>query len=177
MRTGLCGLVMTSALIAARDGVCPDRASLRSRVPAGDRRRLPRGARRARPGESAAGAEREVHRAGSGPQGGRRPVADHHRGADDIQDPGARSGRRTDQGNPDDQGERAGAGGSSGGPPVPPGPYAVQLALRLKVENRRIAEAEHIYATIIDPGRSPTCRPCARRCSRTCRRRSGVRVI
>ena len=50
-----------------------------------------------------------------------------------------------------DQGERAGAGGSAGGPPVPPGPYVVQLALRLKVENRRIAEAEHIYATIVAP--------------------------
>ena len=34
------------------------------------------------------------------------------------------------------------------GPPPPPPPYAVQLALRLKVENRRITEAEHIYATI-----------------------------
>jgi len=39
----------------------------------------------------------------------------------------------------------------AGGPPTPPGPYAVQLALRLKVENRRITEAEHIYATIIAP--------------------------
>src|SRR5262245_23407751 len=36
----------------------------------------------------------------------------------------------------------------AGGPPPPPPPYAVQLALRLKVENRRITEAEHIYATI-----------------------------
>ena len=41
--------------------------------------------------------------------------------------------------------------GRAGGPPVPPGPYAVQLALRLKVENRRITEAEHIYATIVAP--------------------------
>jgi hypothetical protein len=39
----------------------------------------------------------------------------------------------------------------AGGPPTPPGPYAVQLALRLKVENRRITEAEHIYATIVAP--------------------------
>ena len=37
----------------------------------------------------------------------------------------------------------------AGGPPSPPPPYAVQLALRLKVENRRITEAEHIYATIV----------------------------
>jgi hypothetical protein len=36
----------------------------------------------------------------------------------------------------------------AGGPPPSPPPYAVQLALRLKVENRRITEAEHIYATI-----------------------------
>jgi len=41
--------------------------------------------------------------------------------------------------------------GRAGGPPVPPGPYAVQLALRLKVVNRRITEAEHIYATIVAP--------------------------
>jgi hypothetical protein len=40
----------------------------------------------------------------------------------------------------------------AGGPPPPPPPYAVQLALRLKVENRRITEAEHIYATITAPG-------------------------
>jgi hypothetical protein len=39
----------------------------------------------------------------------------------------------------------------AGGPPPPPPPYAVQLALRLKVENRRITEAEHIYATIVAP--------------------------
>jgi hypothetical protein len=38
--------------------------------------------------------------------------------------------------------------GRAGGPPPPPPPYAVHLALRLKVENRRITEAEHIYATI-----------------------------
>ena len=39
----------------------------------------------------------------------------------------------------------------AGGPPPPSPPYAVQLALRLKVENRRITEAEHIYATIVAP--------------------------
>jgi hypothetical protein len=39
----------------------------------------------------------------------------------------------------------------AGGPPPPPPPYAVQLALRLKVENRRVTEAEHIYATITAP--------------------------
>jgi len=39
----------------------------------------------------------------------------------------------------------------AGGPPTPPGPYAVQLALRLKVQNRQITEAEHIYATITAP--------------------------
>ena len=33
-------------------------------------------------------------------------------------------------------------------PPDPPGPAAVQLALRLKVENRQITEAEHIVARI-----------------------------
>ena len=33
-------------------------------------------------------------------------------------------------------------------PPEPPGPAAVQLALRLKVENRRITEAEHLIARI-----------------------------
>jgi hypothetical protein len=36
----------------------------------------------------------------------------------------------------------------AGGPPPAPGPPAVQLALRLKVENQKITEAEHIYATI-----------------------------
>ena len=41
----------------------------------------------------------------------------------------------------------------AGGPPPPSPPYAVQLALRLKVENRRITEAEHIYATIVAPMR------------------------
>lgn len=33
-------------------------------------------------------------------------------------------------------------------PPAPTGPIDVQLALRLKVQNRRIIEAEHIYARI-----------------------------
>ena len=36
-------------------------------------------------------------------------------------------------------------------PPDPPGPAAVQLALRLKVENRQITEAEHIVARITSP--------------------------
>jgi hypothetical protein len=36
-------------------------------------------------------------------------------------------------------------------PPEPPGPAAVQLALRLKVENRRITEAEHLIARITNP--------------------------
>jgi hypothetical protein len=40
---------------------------------------------------------------------------------------------------------------AGGPPPPPPPPYAVQLALRLKVENRRVTEAEHIYATITAP--------------------------
>jgi hypothetical protein len=40
----------------------------------------------------------------------------------------------------------------AGGPPPPPGPPAVQLALRLKVENQKITEAEHVYATITAPG-------------------------
>ena len=35
--------------------------------------------------------------------------------------------------------------------PLPPGPADVQLALRLKVEKRRITEAEHIYARINAP--------------------------
>jgi hypothetical protein len=35
-------------------------------------------------------------------------------------------------------------------PPAPPGPVAVQLALRLKVQNRRITEAEHLIARITD---------------------------
>jgi hypothetical protein len=35
----------------------------------------------------------------------------------------------------------------AGGPPPPPPPYAVHLALRLKVENRRITEAEHTGGT------------------------------
>ena len=36
-------------------------------------------------------------------------------------------------------------------PPDPPGPAAVQLALRLKVENRQITEAEHLIARITSP--------------------------
>ena len=40
----------------------------------------------------------------------------------------------------------------AGGPPPPPGPPAVQLALRLKVQNQKITEAEHIYAAITAPG-------------------------
>jgi len=40
----------------------------------------------------------------------------------------------------------------AGGPPPAPGPPAVQLALRLKVVNQRITEAEHIYAVITAPG-------------------------
>jgi hypothetical protein len=36
-------------------------------------------------------------------------------------------------------------------PPSPPGPADVQLALRLKVEKRRITEAEHLYARISAP--------------------------
>src|SRR5688572_16149007 len=58
------------------DSVRPDRAGLRSRVPAGDRRRLLRRAGRARPGEGADGAEREVHRADPGAQARRRTVED-----------------------------------------------------------------------------------------------------
>ncbi len=42
--------------------------------------------------------------------------------------------------------------------PLPPGPADVQLALRLKVEKRRITEAEHIYARIMHRVRSPICR-------------------
>jgi hypothetical protein len=34
---------------------------------------------------------------------------------------------------------------------MPPGPADVQLALRLKVENKRITEAEHIFARITAP--------------------------
>ena len=37
-------------------------------------------------------------------------------------------------------------------PPEPPGPVAVQLALRLKVQNRRIVEAEHLVARITNAG-------------------------
>jgi len=40
----------------------------------------------------------------------------------------------------------------AGGPPPTPGPQAVQLALRLKVENQKITEAEHVYAVIAAPG-------------------------
>ena len=40
----------------------------------------------------------------------------------------------------------------AGGPPPAPGPPAVQLALRLKVENQKITEAEHLYAVITAPG-------------------------
>jgi hypothetical protein len=36
-------------------------------------------------------------------------------------------------------------------PPTPPGPADVQLALRLKVRNKQITEAEHIYARITAP--------------------------
>jgi len=36
-------------------------------------------------------------------------------------------------------------------PPAAPGPVDVQLALRLKVERKRITEAEHIYARITAP--------------------------
>jgi hypothetical protein len=39
----------------------------------------------------------------------------------------------------------------AGGPPPAPGPPAVQLALRLKVENQKITEAEHLYAVITAP--------------------------
>src|SRR5262245_19470442 len=41
---------------------------------------------------------------------------------------------------------------SAGGLPPAPGPPAVQLALRLKVENQKITEAEHVYAAITAPG-------------------------
>jgi hypothetical protein len=37
-------------------------------------------------------------------------------------------------------------------PPEAPGPVAVQLALRLKVQNRRITEAEHLIARITNAG-------------------------
>ena len=40
----------------------------------------------------------------------------------------------------------------AGGPPPAPGPPAVQLALRLRVENQKIIEAEHVYAAIAAPG-------------------------
>ena len=44
-------------------------------------------------------------------------------------------------------------GGAGAGPaaPSPTGPVAVQLALRLKVVNRQITEAEHVFARIDAP--------------------------
>jgi len=39
----------------------------------------------------------------------------------------------------------------AGGPPPAPGPANVQLALRLKVQNQRITEAEHLIARITNP--------------------------
>lgn len=42
-------------------------------------------------------------------------------------------------------------GGAGPAPAAPAGPPTVQLALRLKVQNRRITEAEHVFARIAAP--------------------------
>jgi len=41
--------------------------------------------------------------------------------------------------------------GRGGAPGIPAGPGAIQLALRLKVQNRQVTEAEHIIARITTP--------------------------
>ena len=46
---------------------------------------------------------------------------------------------------------RGGGAGAAPAAPAPAGPVAVQLALRLKVVNRQITEAEHVFARIDAP--------------------------
>jgi len=46
---------------------------------------------------------------------------------------------------------RAGGAGAAAAAPPPGGPANVQLALRLKVQNRQITEAEHVFARIDAP--------------------------
>ena len=46
---------------------------------------------------------------------------------------------------------RGGGAGPAPAAPAPTGPVAVQLALRLKVQNRQITEAEHVFARIEAP--------------------------
>jgi len=46
---------------------------------------------------------------------------------------------------------RGGGAGPAPAAPAPTGPVAVQLALRLKVQNRQITEAEHVFARIDAP--------------------------
>ena len=43
------------------------------------------------------------------------------------------------------------AGGAGAAAATPPGPATVQLALRLRVQNRQISEAEHVFARITAP--------------------------
>src|SRR4029434_6317651 len=46
---------------------------------------------------------------------------------------------------------RGGGAGPAAAPPAPTGPAIVQLAMRLKVQNRQITEAEHVFARIAAP--------------------------
>ena len=119
MRTGLCGLALAGVLFAvSRDAFAQtaqacDRACLLGIADAYFAALVAHDPAKAPMAPNAKFTEQaQVLKVGDG------LVEDDDRGADDVQDPGARSGLRTDRRHRHDQGERAGAGGVDAGRPA-----------------------------------------------------------